>query len=132
VPKLEAVRSQLTTSQQKELNRRLDQLVQAKAFDPELAARLQEFAPESMALAAERLAGLQWKGREDVEAARRLQAFLVDATGCKDLKLIDDESVPPAKLATENRYLGRLWSWQVNEIAQSPHTWQVFLSLRDK
>jgi serine/threonine protein kinase len=132
VPKLEAVRSQLTNSQQRELGKRLDELVRASALEPELAARLQEFAPESLAVAAERLSALTWQKRTDVEVARRLQDFLVLATGRKDLQLVDDESLSPDKIAAENRYLGRLWSWQLNEIAQTPRTWQVYLSLRGK
>ncbi|MCC7063574.1 MAG: serine/threonine protein kinase [Planctomycetes bacterium] len=132
VPKLEAVRSQLTKAQQKELGQRMDELVREGDLAPELGARLREFAPESLAMAAERLARLQWKEREDLEAARRLQAFLVEATGCQDLQLVDDESLALAKLAAENRLLGRLWSLQINEIAQTPRTWQVYLSLRDR
>ena len=61
--------------------------------------------------------------------ARRLQRFLEQATSCHDIVLVDDDQLSAKELAKQNRHLGELWKWFVNEFAHTPRTWEVFKSL---
>jgi hypothetical protein len=91
--------------------------------------QLEQFAPYTIAVAAEQLANVSFGNRGDLELARRLQRLLEQTTSCHDIVLVDDDNLSGKELAKQNRHLGELWKWFVNEFAHSPRTWQTFQSL---
>lgn len=112
-----------------ELDRQLQQLLDGADFDEDLAQRLADLAPRSLVVAAEALARVEWRRPRDYECAVRLQRLLEQATGCHELRIYGAADDPSAELAAQNRHLGQLWLWFLNEFAHTPRAWRTFVQL---
>ncbi|HZN38448.1 MAG TPA: hypothetical protein VFD82_06570, partial [Planctomycetota bacterium] len=104
----------------------LDEFLRARSYDRGIAEKLAKQAPASLVLAAGRLGDIRWADAADRKRAQRLQQFLEQTTGCRNLSLIDDDT-PEAQVANKN--LGALWMWFVNEFGNTPRTWETYRSL---
>ncbi|MBX3464522.1 MAG: hypothetical protein KF830_15240, partial [Planctomycetes bacterium] len=106
-------------------------LEEAEALDPVAADELAALGPVALATAAQRLAALRFERPADVATARRLHQFLHHATGCPDPEFVEGGATW-REVARQNRNLGALWTWVVNEIAHTDRTWRVYRELRGR
>ena len=110
----------------------LRQLVDGPSWDEQVAAQLQDRAPDSLIFAADLLQGLSYQSAGDLRTAERLQRLLVDATGCEDLQLVADGDLTPAQLRQANQALAPQWRWFLNEFAHTPRTWRLYRQLLNR
>ncbi|MCA8963697.1 MAG: protein kinase [Planctomycetes bacterium] len=119
----------LPPTEQVEMRRQLDQLLDAKKWQPQVAAELRQFAPEVLALAANELAVTPPDGSGN-ERAARLRRFLEQITGYRGLRPEGENRLGAAQLAKVNAELGNLWMWYLNEVAPSKQVWDASQRVR--
>ena len=119
----------LPPTEQVEMRRQLDQLLDAKKWQPQVAAELRQFAPEVLALAANELAVTPPDGSGN-ERAARLRRFLEQITGYRGLRPEGENRLGTAQLAKVNAELGNLWMWYLNEVAPSKQVWDASQRVR--
>jgi hypothetical protein len=124
LPSFEVITLDGRTAQR--VHTQLDQFLSARSYDRGIAEKLAKQAPASLVIAAGRLDEIRWEDAADRKRAQRLQQFLEQTTGCRDLPLIDD-GTPEAEVANKN--LPGLWMWFVNEFGNTPRTWEAYRSL---
>ncbi|MFY9346054.1 MAG: hypothetical protein WAT39_26425, partial [Planctomycetota bacterium] len=114
------------------LEQRFAAFLQQTGYDDEEASRLAQHAPRALVIAATQLDRTDWGNAVQFEQAVRLQHWLAETTGCKDLELVGDGELPRAQQLAANRTLGKLWLWFVNEFAHTERTWRTFQALIPK
>ncbi len=115
--------------EQVEMRRLLDQLLDAKQWQSQVAAELQQYAPEVLALAANELAATPPDGSGNTRAAR-LRRFLEHVTGYRGLRPEGAERLGVEQFAKVNAELGSLWMWYLNEVAPSKQVWDASQQVR--
>ncbi|MBL8736668.1 MAG: serine/threonine protein kinase [Planctomycetes bacterium] len=101
-------------------------------YDENLAERLAARAPASLVLASRLLQQVAWDTPDAQRAGANLHRFLVETTGCRDLELADPDTCEPAAARLQNRPLGNLWRWFVDEFARDDQTWRAYRELLDR
>jgi hypothetical protein len=103
-------------------------LVFARAadFDERRAAQIAKRAPRTLFLAAEQLSMLEWTSDEDRRAGHRLHQLLLEATGCEDIELADADDVGLEVARRQNKPVGVLWQWFLNEFAHTERAWRFY------
>ena len=128
VPTIEA-RLRLPVEQQADMMRLLDELLTGANWQQEIATALQQHAPESLALAATKLAATR-SGTQPLRQAERLRQFLEQATGFHGLPFVEQPGMSSTRKARANAALGRLWLWYLNETAWSKDAWSRSTTIR--
>ncbi|HEX6812278.1 MAG TPA: hypothetical protein VF384_11690, partial [Planctomycetota bacterium] len=108
------------------VHEQFDRFLGARSYDPGLAEALAKQAPTSLVIAAGRFDDIDWEDASDRKRARRLNQFLEQTTGCRDLQMVA-EGTPGSGIANKN--LAGLWMWFVNEFGHTPRTWQAYRTL---
>jgi hypothetical protein len=114
------------------LQPQLARLVANRDYDKGLAQRLAARAPASLVLASRMLQEVAWDTEEAQRAGARLHRFLSETTGCQDLELVDPDTCEPEVARRQNRPLGKLWRWFVDEFARDEPTWRAYRQLLDR
>ena len=115
-----------------QLQPQLARLAADADYDEDLARSLAARAPASLVLASRLLQQVAWDTEEAQRAGAHLHRFLVEATGCRDLELADPDDHEPLVVRQQNRPLGKLWRWFVDEFARDEPTWRAYRQLLDR
>jgi hypothetical protein len=91
--------------------------------------RIQALGPVPLAVAAERIAAIDWADPAAAKRGRRLHEWLVEVTACRDLELADPDIVGSEAAAVANQRVGPLWAWFVNEFGYNARTWDAYRDL---
>jgi hypothetical protein len=102
------------------------QLASAEDYDERLAAQIAKRAPRTLFLAAEQLSFQEWFQEADLRAAQHLHRLLVEATGCEDIELADADDVGAEVARRQNKPVGVLWQWFLNEFAHTERAWRFY------
>ncbi|MCR9246360.1 MAG: serine/threonine protein kinase [bacterium] len=108
------------------------QLMSARQFEPEVANRIIDGAPHSLAVAAHELAKIHYRYPGDVEKAARLHRVLVKATGFDAIEFENGPRMSLKSIRERNQQLGDVWSWFLHEVALTDETWHTFVRLYDR
>jgi serine/threonine protein kinase len=119
----------ITSDQRHAMQRDLAALIDGRGLDDAASRRLAAAAPRSLAVIAAELTKVRWGDDAELQRAARLHEWLVEATGCRDLAIVDDGDLDAATLAAQNRHLGDLWLWFVNEFGYTQRGWDTFRQL---
>jgi hypothetical protein len=114
------------------LQEELAHLAAMQEYDEDLAERLAARAPLSLMLASRQLQQVEWDSPGSRRAGAHLHRFLVEATGCRDLELADPDASDLVTARQQNRALGHLWRWFVDEFARDEPTWRAYRQLLDR
>lgn len=116
-----------TGDAEEQRDRRLVRLLAtSEDYDEGIAAQLAKRAPRSLFLAAEQLSMLEWTSEADVRAGHHLHRLLVEATGCEDVELADADDVGAEVARRQNKPVGVLWQWFLNEFAHTERAWRFY------
>ncbi|MBL9076609.1 MAG: hypothetical protein JNL08_03845, partial [Planctomycetes bacterium] len=109
----------------------LDELVgRVKAgtdVDEALVDRVITIGPLALAHLAAQFDQLDLRDAEGSRQAHVVHATLAAATGCREIEFVTGS---PAAAAAYNRPLGALWTWFVNEVANTERAWRTYRDLR--
>jgi serine/threonine-protein kinase len=116
-----------TGDAEEQRDRRLVRLLAASEdYDEGIAAQLAKRAPRSLFLASEHLSTLEWVTEADLRAAHHLHRLLVEATGCEDIELAAADDVGTELARRQNKPVGVLWQWFLNEFAHTERAWRFY------